>query len=77
MVISEAEYKALDDNVAEVTWLEIVLRELCISVTKAPVLWCDNLVATYLSTNLVFHARTKPVEVDFHLIRERVVAKKF
>jgi hypothetical protein len=37
-----------------------------------PVLWCDNLRATYLSSNPLFHACTKHIEVDFHFIREKV-----
>ena len=39
---------------------------------RPPVLWCDNLGATYLTTNPVFHARTKHIEVDFHFLREKV-----
>jgi hypothetical protein len=73
---TESEYKALADTVAELTWLETLLRELCVPASTAPTLWCDNLGATYLSANPVFHARTKHVEVDFHFVREKVAQGK-
>jgi histone deacetylase 1/2 len=52
-----------------------LLRELGISQNKLPVLWCDNIGATYLFANPVFHARTKHIEVDFHFVKERVTQK--
>ncbi|GJW82751.1 gag/pol polyprotein [Tanacetum coccineum] len=69
---TEAEYKALADTVAELTWLQALLNELGIRSSSTPILWCDNLGATYLSANPIFHARTKHVEIDYHFVREKV-----
>ena len=69
---TEAEYKAFANGTAEATWIQSVLKELGVSQPKPPSLWCDNLGATYLSVNPMFHARTKHIEVDFHFVREKV-----
>jgi hypothetical protein len=60
----------------EIIWLESLLAELGVRLRVAPSLWCDNLGATYLSANPVFHARAKHIEIDFHFVRERVVRKQ-
>jgi hypothetical protein len=72
---TEFEYKALANATAELIWIQDLLGELGVSQRRAPILWCDNIGATYLSSNLVFHARTKHIEVDFHFIREQVAKK--
>ncbi|KAJ9561084.1 hypothetical protein OSB04_006244 [Centaurea solstitialis] len=73
---TESEYKALADAVAELTWIQALLLELRATVRSPPTLWCDNLGATYLSANPVFHARTKHVEIDFHFVREKVARRQ-
>lgn len=61
---------------AEVIWLESLLKELGVHLRRPPCLWCDNLGATYLAANPVFHARAKHIEIDFHFVRERVTSKQ-
>lgn len=73
---TEAEYKALANATAEVMWVRKLLEELGIPHPKPSQLWCDNIGATYLSVNPVFHARTKHIEVDYHFVREQVAQKK-
>lgn len=64
---TKSEYKALIAT-AEIIWLQSLLGELGVFRSRVPCLWCDNLGATYLSTNPVFHAQTKHIEVDFHFV---------
>ena len=70
---TEAEYRALATGVAELAWLRQVLCDLGIFLPSAPAIWCDNTSAIALASNLVFHSRTKHIEVDYHFVRERVV----
>jgi hypothetical protein len=70
---TEAEYKAVANATAEIMWIQILLKEIGIQAPKAGKLWCDNLGAKYLSSNPIFHARTKHIEVDYHFVRERVM----
>jgi histone deacetylase 1/2 len=72
---TESEYKSLANATAEIMWIQGLLKELGIFLSRAPCLWCDNLGATYLSFNPMSHARTKHIEVDYHFVRERVAQK--
>lgn len=73
---TEAEYKTLANATAKIILVKSMLKELGICHTQPPCLWCDNIGATYLSANPVFHARTKHIEIDYHFARERVASKE-
>jgi hypothetical protein len=55
----EAEYKALVDSTVEVIWLQYLLTYFQILSISAPIIWCDNLGATFLSMNPVFSCSHK------------------
>jgi hypothetical protein len=63
---TEVEYKALANAMAEIVWVQSVLKELDIKQPSILVLWCDNIKAKCLSANPTFHARMKHIEVDYH-----------
>lgn len=72
---TEAEYKALANATAEVMWIQTLFKEIGVPSPATHQLWCDNIGATYLTANPIFHAHTKHIEVGFHFVRERVSRK--
>jgi len=72
LVGAEAEYRAVDNAVAEATWLRQLLSELHTPLRKTTLVYCDNISTVYMSSNSVQHQRTKHVEIDLHFVRERV-----
>jgi hypothetical protein len=54
---TEAEYKlkALANATAKLMWVQTFLKELRIHSPLAARIWCDNIGATYLTANPVFH----------------------
>jgi histone deacetylase 1/2 len=72
---TEAKYKALANATAKIMWIQTLLLELGVQVPRAAKVRCDNISAKYLSSNPVFHARIKHIEVDYHFVRERVARK--
>ncbi|GKV31511.1 hypothetical protein SLEP1_g40194 [Rubroshorea leprosula] len=55
-----------------IVWILNLLHELGIPPSTPPVLYCDNIGAAYLSSNLVMHSRMKHIAIDLHFVRDLV-----
>ncbi|CAL9215496.1 unnamed protein product, partial [Arabidopsis halleri] len=69
---TEAEYRAVANTASEVRWLCSLLTELKIPLPTAPVIYCDNIGATYRCANPVFHSRMKHIALDYHFVRNQI-----
>jgi hypothetical protein len=70
---AETEYLVVANDVAEACWLRQLLQEVHNPLTRVTLIYCDNVNAVYLSTDLMRHQRTIYVEIDLHLVHEYVV----
>ncbi len=72
----EAKYRGTTIVTCEIIWLQKLLSDLGQSVNAPIVIYCDNINNILLANNLVYHVRTKHIEVHYHFIREQVLAKE-
>ena len=59
-------------SVCEIMWLHQLLMEVGIKTMVPAKLWCDNQTALYIALNPVFHEQTKHIEIDLHIVREKI-----
>ena len=71
----EAEYIKLSVVVREVVWLRKLLTDLFDYEMDSTVIHCDNQSCLKLSENLVFHDKSKHIEIKYHYIRDMVQRK--
>jgi transposase InsO family protein len=69
----EAEYMATAEAVKEAMWWRSFLGELGLDVSQPTPLFSDNQGSIHLAKNSDHHARTKHIDVKYHLIRQELV----
>lgn len=69
---TEAEYRALASLTCEIQWLHYLLQDFKIKISNPASVFCDSRSAIYLAHNPTFHERSKHIELDCHVIREKI-----
>jgi len=72
---TEAEYRVMASATCELIWLKQLLKQLQFGEVTQMTLICDNQAALHISSNSVFHERTKHIESDCHFIRENIISR--
>ena len=69
---AEAEYIAASMATCEAIWLRKLLVASFGQKIESTVIHCDNQSCIKLSENLVFHDRSKHIDIKYHFIRDCV-----
>ena len=56
----------------ELQWLKFLFADFGLNFSSLTLLYCDNKATLHIAANLVFHDRTKHIELDCHFIREKI-----
>ncbi|GAA0187195.1 transmembrane signal receptor [Lithospermum erythrorhizon] len=67
----EAKYRALASTVCELQWTSYLLRDFQVQIPFPIPLYCDNQAALHITSNHVFHERTKHLDIDCHMVRNQ------
>ena len=68
---SEAEYRSLASLTCELQWLHYLFKDLHIPCSTPYSVYCDNNSAIHIAKNPTFHERTKHIDIDCHVIRQK------
>lgn len=70
---SKAQYRVLANTAYEAKWLLYILG---ISHHQPIIISFDNKSAIHIAINIVFHKCTEHIEMDCHLVRDKIQSKK-
>ncbi|GAA0167088.1 transmembrane signal receptor [Lithospermum erythrorhizon] len=72
---AEAKYRSMVATVCEIQWIKYILTELNVQPHLPIPLGCDNKAAIHITSNPVFHERTKHHDIGCHIVLNQFLAR--
>lgn len=69
---TEVEYRGVANTSAELRWISSLLTKIGVHIPTTPTLYSDNIGATYLCQNPVFHSRIKHIVINYHFVHGKI-----
>ena len=68
----EAKYVAVTTNACQSDWLNNIMTQISFNLDVPIKIYVDNVYAINLAKNLVFHQRSKHIDIRYHFLRNQV-----